>query len=81
MKTAISLPDETFDRVTTRAATLGMSRSQLFTVAVTRYLDDLEQDELTAQIDAAVDAAADDDSSRLAVEAGRRILAARPDEW
>jgi hypothetical protein len=33
VKTAVAVPDDTFDRVTKRAAELGMSRSEFFTRA------------------------------------------------
>jgi metal-responsive CopG/Arc/MetJ family transcriptional regulator len=41
MKTAISVPDATFERVTRRASELGMSRSKLFSRAADDYLDRL----------------------------------------
>lgn len=82
MKTAISVPDETFRRVTRRASELGISRSELFSRAAREYLDDLDSDSLTARIDEAL-AHADsaDDSSAAAVDAGRRLLACVDDEW
>jgi metal-responsive CopG/Arc/MetJ family transcriptional regulator len=55
MKTAISLPDETFRRVDERAAALGMSRSEFFWRAAERYLDELDGESLTAQINEAID--------------------------
>lgn len=57
MKTAISLPDETFDAATRRAAELGISRSQFFARAARRYLEELESTSLTAQINDALRAA------------------------
>jgi len=74
MKTAISVPDETFDEATKRAHELGMSRSEFFSRAARRYLDDLAKESLTAQIDHALEALGDDDSSAAALEAGRRRL-------
>ncbi|HET6214119.1 MAG TPA: ribbon-helix-helix protein, CopG family [Micromonosporaceae bacterium] len=81
MKTAISIPDETFARAEQRAADLGMSRSEFFTRAAQRYLDQLEAESLTNQIDAAIDLVGDDDSAAIAVAAGRRRLAALEDSW
>ena len=75
VKTAISLPDATFERVTRRARELGMSRSELFAVAAERYLDELERDSVTARINQVLGAAGDDDAARAAVSAGRRTLA------
>ena len=81
MKTAISIPDETFQRVERRAASLGMSRSELFTKAVQRYLDQLDQESLTARIDAAIDLVRQDESVVIAVEHGARHLASVEDDW
>lgn len=80
MKTAISLPDATFDAVTRRAAELGMSRSHFFAVAARRFLDELDSTSVTAQIDDALAHAGADDSSRVAVSAGRARLAGE-DSW
>jgi metal-responsive CopG/Arc/MetJ family transcriptional regulator len=81
VKTAISLPDETFDRATRRAAELGISRSEFFATAAQRYLDELDTRSLTAQVDAALEAQhSPDDSSVDAVAAGHRRLAA-DDDW
>jgi metal-responsive CopG/Arc/MetJ family transcriptional regulator len=82
MKTAISLPDDTFDRASRRAAELGMSRSQFFATAAQRYLDDLDAETTTRQIDLALETLAHpDDSSDDAVDAGRRTLDESDDEW
>ncbi|MCZ2804714.1 hypothetical protein O2W18_06360 [Modestobacter sp. VKM Ac-2983] len=81
MKTAISLPDDTFDRASQRAAELGMSRSEFFATAARRYLDELDAASLTSQIDAALDTAAEPDTSSTdAVTAGRRLLNTG-DDW
>jgi metal-responsive CopG/Arc/MetJ family transcriptional regulator len=80
MKTAISVPDETFERATRRASDLGMSRSEFFTRAAQRYLQQLDAESVTEQIDAAVEAVGTDDSARAAVAAGRRRLT-RADDW
>jgi metal-responsive CopG/Arc/MetJ family transcriptional regulator len=80
MKTAISIPDETFEQVERRAASLGMSRSEFFTKAAQRYLDHVDEESLTAGIDAAIELIGEDDSSAAAVAAGRRRLAAE-DDW
>jgi metal-responsive CopG/Arc/MetJ family transcriptional regulator len=80
MKTAISLPDETFEQATRQAAELGISRSEFFARAARRYLDELAEDSLTQQIDEALDAAGADDSAAVAVAAGRARLASE-DDW
>lgn len=81
MKTAISIPDETFERVEQRAAALGISRSELFTKAAQRYLDQLDEESLTAGINVALDLIGSDDSAEDAITAGRRRLAMIEDEW
>lgn len=80
MKTAISLPDATFERATRRAAELGMSRSEFFARAAEQYLRQLDDASLTAQIDAVLDRG-DDDSAGAAVAAGRRTLTAAESDW
>ena len=81
MKTAISLPDETFDRASRRAVELGMSRSEFFATAAQRYLDELDAQSLTAQVDAALETLpTGDDPAEDAVTAGRRLLMA-DDDW
>jgi metal-responsive CopG/Arc/MetJ family transcriptional regulator len=54
MKTAISLPDDTFRRVDRAAKRLGLSRSQLFVRAAENWLDALEDDGTTATINRAL---------------------------
>lgn len=75
MKTAISIPDETFTQAERRAAALGMSRSEFFTRAAQRYLEQLDSESLAAEIDAAVELAGGDDSAAVAVAAAHRRLA------
>ncbi|WP_343572029.1 ribbon-helix-helix protein, CopG family [Mycobacterium sp.] len=82
MKTAISLPDDTFDLVCRRASDLGMSRSEFFTRAAQRYLDELDAQSLTGQIDNALARLDDtDEAAADAVATGCRMLNALDDEW
>ncbi|HZO65687.1 MAG TPA: hypothetical protein VFB74_11850 [Kribbellaceae bacterium] len=81
MKTAISVPDLLFDRASKRAVELGISRSEFFATAAQRYLDMLDDESLTQQIDDAVDLATEDDTNRAAAAAGKRRLAADVEEW
>jgi metal-responsive CopG/Arc/MetJ family transcriptional regulator len=80
VKTAISVPDETFDQATRKAAELGISRSEFFARAARIYLDELTAHSITEQVNEALQAAGGDDSAAVAVQAGRRRLAAG-DEW
>ena len=54
MKTAISIPDATFERAERRARELGVSRSELYRRAVQRMLDAHDQERITEQIDEAL---------------------------
>lgn len=54
MKTAISLPDQTFERVERAAAQLGVSRSEFFARAAERWLHDLDDAQTTEAIDQAL---------------------------
>lgn len=82
MKTAISLPDETFNRASHRAKALGMSRSEFFARAADRYLDELDATSVTKQINDSLALAGEvDESSGAAVDAGRDVLLTSADEW
>lgn len=81
MKTAISVPDDIFAQVGSRAEELGISRSEFFSRAARQYLDRLADASLTEQIDAAIDAEGADDSGQAATAAGRALLASIDDEW
>jgi len=83
MKTAISVPDEVFNRVGRQADELGISRSEFFARAARRYLDELAAESVTNQINEALEAAGGDDSNAAAAAAGRRLLAnlADEDDW
>ena len=54
MKTAISLPDDTFHRVEVAAKRLGVSRSEFFARAAERWLDSLEEAGTTEAINRAI---------------------------
>jgi predicted DNA-binding protein len=85
MKTAISIPDETFRRVEDRAAELKMNRSQFFTAAAERYLAELDSQSLVHEINSALERGGNSvaaDAAAVADE-GRRRLAefTSEDEW
>jgi Arc/MetJ family transcription regulator len=80
MKTAISVPDDTFEQATKQATELGISRSEFFTRAARRYLDELASRSLTEEINDALETAGPDDSAAAAAQAGRKRLAAG-DDW
>ena len=80
MKTAISLPDDTYDQATRQAAELGISRSEFFARAARIYLDQLAAQSLTEQINEVLPETADD-SNTAAAAAGRRFLAGQDGDW
>lgn len=54
MKTAISLPDDTYRRADEAAKRLGVSRSEFFARAAERWLDSLDDDGTTDAINRAI---------------------------
>jgi len=82
MKTAISIPDDTFNRASLRAENLGMSRSEFFARAAARYLDELDSESVTQQVnDAIAGLAEEDDSSAYAALVGYRLLDHASEDW
>ncbi len=79
MKTAISVPDDTFARVEKRVAQLGLSRSEFYATAAEKYLDALDASALTADIDRAIARGATDD--RVANGLQRLAELTAGDEW
>ncbi len=79
VKTAISLPDDTYEQATRQAAELGISRSEFFARAARSYLDQLAAHSLTRQINEALQTT-EDNSTAAAAAAGRRYLAGQ-DDW
>ena len=75
MKTAISVPDQTFERVERAAAKLGVSRSEFFASAAERWLDSLDEAQTTDAIDRAIEGVAIDtaftDAAAAALVANR----------
>ena len=80
MKTAISVPDDTFRRVENRAAALNMNRSEFFARAAERYLDELDAATLTDEINAALDRGERTDTAAAAGLARLHDLTV-DDEW
>jgi metal-responsive CopG/Arc/MetJ family transcriptional regulator len=60
MKTAISIPDSLFEAAEQFAKRMGLSRSELYAVALQEYLQAHKQEQITQQLDAVY---ADEDSS------------------
>lgn len=82
MKTAISVPDDTFNRVSRRAKDLGLSRSEFFALAAKSYLDKLDTNSLVEQINSALNQiGVQDESHAAAVKEGHRLLLATDEQW
>jgi metal-responsive CopG/Arc/MetJ family transcriptional regulator len=82
MKTAISMPDSLFRQASEQAVKLGVSRSEFFSVAVERYLEQLADASLSEEIDFALDQIGGADQSSMdAVAAGHAFLSGTSDEW
>ncbi|MGQ0848830.1 MAG: CopG family transcriptional regulator [Actinomycetota bacterium] len=74
LKTAISIPDGVFSRVEKAARRLGISRSEFFAKAAERWVDELDQDQITDQLNAVLDSATDDENSRFLRAAAAKSL-------
>jgi len=74
VKTAISVPDETFRRVERAAKRLGVSRSEFYARAAQSWLDALEDEATTEAINRTVEEAPPDsaftDAAAAALAAG-----------
>jgi metal-responsive CopG/Arc/MetJ family transcriptional regulator len=78
MKTAISIPDDVFYAAEELSRRLGLSRSELYTKAVTAFL----QQQRTTGVKEALDALYAVEDSRLAPELARlQALSLPREEW
>ncbi len=73
MKTAVSVPNEVFERAERLAKRLKVSRSELYSRALREYLARHSPDEVTAALDVLCEDL-DTGAEELVREAGRRIL-------
>ena len=55
MKAAISVPDATLERAEQKAHDLGWTRSEFYSTAAERFIDQIEREDLAVDSDAAVD--------------------------
>lgn len=79
MKTAISVPDHTFEAVEQAAARLGISRSQFFTRAAQRWIEELEDTDLTDRINASLSRV--DQGEDLGFTRAAATRALKGDDW
>lgn len=74
MKTAISVPEDTFAAAEQAAAKLGISRSQFYARAAQRWIDELHDDDLTAQINASLEDVDQDQDGTFVATAARQTF-------
>jgi metal-responsive CopG/Arc/MetJ family transcriptional regulator len=78
MKTAISLPDEVFEKAEATAKRLKISRSELYSRALQEFLDTHSPDRLTEAWDAVIEELGQPDTS-LSAPAARHVF--EKTEW
>jgi metal-responsive CopG/Arc/MetJ family transcriptional regulator len=60
MKTAVSIPDDIFDRVESLAKSMRVSRSRLFSIALGEYIARHSEEEVTGRMNAVLDEVGDE---------------------
>lgn len=78
MKTAVSIPDEVFEKVERFARRTKRSRSEIFSSALREYMARHSPDEVTAAIDQALEKVGEQ-KDEFVVAAARRVL--EKSEW
>ncbi len=78
MKTAISLPDEVFEQAEKAAKRLKLSRSELYSRALSEYLSRHTDSEVTAAINAAIAEVGQPEDRVISAHGARQILVS---EW
>jgi metal-responsive CopG/Arc/MetJ family transcriptional regulator len=83
VRTAISIPDDLFDRFEAAARRAGMNRSEFYREAARAYVGRLEEEAVTAAVDAYIERSGDDGSDPEWTDGSIRRLAAATagDEW
>ncbi|HEX3426386.1 MAG TPA: hypothetical protein VHT30_09655 [Acidimicrobiales bacterium] len=71
VKTTVSVSDELYRKADAAAANRGLNRSQFYAEALASHLRELEDEAVTAEIDAALDLAGEDDMEEWTEAAGR----------
>ncbi len=75
MKTAVSIPDDVFDRVERLARGAGRSRSEVYSAALIEYIARHAPDEITDAMDRVCEqVGAEAAGDAFVTEAGRRVL-------
>ncbi len=77
MKTAVSIPDAVFREAELVAEHLGLNRSQLYSRALQKFLEQQEHDPVTASLDAL----ADDVTAQATLNPGRALIDGGTWQW
>ncbi len=80
MKTAVSLPDDIYERAEHAARQLGVNRSQFYARALSKYLQDIGPDPVTELLNEFAAEHAKDTAPRSS-EAARSIIDSGGWEW
>ena len=74
MKTAVSIPNEVFEKVERFARRAKRSRSEVFSAALKEYMARHAPDEVTEAINRSIDAIGDQQKDDFVANAARRVL-------
>ena len=81
VKTAVSLPDDLYERAEQAAQRLGVNRSQLYARALTKYLQDIGSDPVTDRLNELADEQAKERTAPGSSASARSMIDAGSWEW
>jgi predicted DNA-binding protein len=81
VKTAVSLPNDLYERAEQAARQLGVNRSQLYALALTRYLQDVGPDPVTERLNELADENAKERAAPESSAAARSMIDSGRWEW
>jgi predicted transcriptional regulator len=81
VKTAVSLPDDLYERGEQAAQRLGVNRSQLYARALTKYLQDIGPDPVTDRLNELADEQAKERAAPESSAAARSMIDSGGWEW
>lgn len=81
MKSAVSIPDDLFDRAERAANRLGYNRSQLYAKALEEFLAGRGDDPVTDRLNEVFESSEHDAEDPMNVRAGRTLIESGEWEW
>lgn len=81
MKTAVSIPDDLFDRAEDAAGRLGYNRSQLYAKALDEFLAGRTEDPVTARLNELYETDGDQAGDAINARAARTLIESGDWEW